>query len=265
MNSTPKPPGVTAIVLAGSRPGADPLLEGTGVSTKALLPVAGLPMLAHVLGALVGHPVVARIVVLAQDVEALSREAGLAELVADPIVTLARSGAGISQSVIAQIDSGAAFPILLTTADNVLLTGVMIDAFVAGAQGSDIAVGLVERQVLLARYPESRRTWLKFRRGWWSGANLFWIGSEKARPLLERWQAVEQDRKKGMKIVGAFGPLLLIGALLRVLTIQQAVARLGRRLGVSARVVAMPQAEACIDVDKPSDLTIAEAILVARG
>ncbi|AUW57682.1 4-diphosphocytidyl-2C-methyl-D-erythritol synthase [Sphingobium sp. SCG-1] len=265
MHSATPLPGVTAIVLAGSRPGVDPLLDGSGVSTKALLPVAGRPMLAHVLGALVGHGAVGRVVVLAQDIEALSNDPALAAFVADPAVSFARSGAGISRSVIAEIDGGAAFPILLTTADNVLLTGAMIDAFVFGARGSDIAVGLVERQVLLARYPESRRTWLKFRRGWWSGANLFWIGSEKARPLLERWHAVEQDRKKGMKIVGAFGPLLLIGALLRLLTIQQAVARLGRRLGVNARVVAMPQAEACIDVDKPSDLTMAEAILAARA
>jgi CTP:molybdopterin cytidylyltransferase MocA len=262
MTSAPNLPGVTAIVLAGSRPGADPLLEGRGVSTKALLPVAGRPMLAHVLGALVGHRAIGQVLVLAQDVRALQADPALAAFAG---VRFATSGEGISQSVMAALDQGAAMPVLLTTADNVLLTGAMIDAFVAGARGSDIAVGMVERRVLLAEHPQSRRTWLKFRRGWWSGANLFWIGSDKARPLLERWRAVEQDRKKGMKIVGAFGPLLLIGALLRVLTIQQAVARLGRRLGVSARVVAMPQAEACIDVDKPSDLALAEAILARRG
>lgn len=259
------PFGVTAIVLAGSRPGPDPLLDGSGVTTKALLPVGNKPMLAHVLDALVGHPAIARVVVLAQDVDGLVSDPGLSAYRDTPTIRFAQSGNGISASVIAVLDDVAPPPVLLTTADNVLLTGAMIDAFVAGAQGSDIAVGMVERAILLARYPLSRRTWLKFRSGWWSGANLFWIGSDKARPLLDRWQAVEQDRKKGMKIVGAFGPLLLIGALLRVLTIHQAVARLGRRFGLTARVVAMPQAEACIDVDKPDDLTQAEAILKARG
>ncbi|MGK2909812.1 MAG: NTP transferase domain-containing protein [Sphingobium sp.] len=261
MTSPPISPGITAIVLAGSRPGADPLLEGSGVSTKALLPVAGKPMLAHVLGALVGHRAVGQIVVLAQDVQALADNPVIAEF---SNIRFAISSDGISRSVMAALEDGAPLPVLLTTADNVLLTGAMIDAFVAGARGSDIAVGLVERQILLAEHPESRRTWLKFRQGWWSGANLFWIGSDRARPLLERWQAVEQDRKKGMKIVGAFGPLLLIGAMLRLLTIHQAVARLGLRFGVTARVVAMPQAEACIDVDKPSDLALAGAILAKR-
>ena len=47
---------ITALVLAGSRPGPDPLLAGTGLATKTLLPVAGQPMLAHVLAALARAP-----------------------------------------------------------------------------------------------------------------------------------------------------------------------------------------------------------------
>ena len=49
----------------------------------------------------------------------------------------------------------------------------MIAEFLDGAEGSDVAVAMVERDVLLTRYPESKRTWLKFRGGWWSGANMF--------------------------------------------------------------------------------------------
>jgi hypothetical protein len=124
---------------------------------------------------------------------------------------------------------------------------------------------MVERRVLLSRYPGSRRTWLKFRSGRWSGANLFWLASDRVKPLLVLWHQVEQDRKKGMKIVGAFGPLLLLGALFRLLTIHQAVGRAGRRFGVEARVVPLPQAEACIDVDKPEDKELADAILAGRA
>ena len=51
---------VTAIILAGSRPGSDPLLAGTGLASKALLPVGGQPMLAHVLEALRAAPEVGR-------------------------------------------------------------------------------------------------------------------------------------------------------------------------------------------------------------
>ena len=101
--------------------------------------------------------------------------------------------------------------------------------------------------------------------GWWSGANLFWLAGDKVMPLLAFWHGVEQDRKKGMKIVGAFGPMLLLGALFRMLTIHQAVGRAGRRFGLTARVVPMPQAEACIDVDKEEDRELADAILARRN
>src|SRR3546814_11386936 len=63
-----------------------------------------------------------------------------------------------------------------------------------------------------------------------------------------------------MKIVAAFGPLLLAGALLRLLTIQQAVLLAGRRFGVKAHIIPMPQPEACIDVDKPEDKDLGESI-----
>src|SRR3546814_7336402 len=91
----------------------------------------------------------------------------------------------------------------------------------------------------------------KFRQGCWAGANLFWLANDNVKPLLNLWRGVEQDRKKGMKIVAAFGPLLLAGALLRLLTIQQAVLLAGRRFGVKAHIIPMPPPEACIDVDKP--------------
>src|SRR3546814_13539927 len=56
-------------------------------------------------------------------------------------------------------------------------------------------------------------------------------------------------------------PLLLAGALLRLLTIQQAVLLAGRRFGVKAHIIPMPQPEACIDVDKPEDKDLVESIL----
>lgn len=254
-----------AVVLAGSRPGSDPLLEGTGVSSKALLPVGGKPMLTHVLSALCAHPAIRDVVVLAQDVEGLSEQPELQLSDAPVPISFRKSGAGISRSISDIVDNGVHWPILLTTADNVLLDAAMIDDFLGQCGGADVAVGMVERRTLIARYPQNKRTWLKFRRGWWSGANLFWLGNEKVRPLLTLWASIEADRKKGWRVIRAFGPLMLAGALLRLLDIHQAVAIAGRRFGLDARVASMREPEACIDVDKPSDLVLAEEILRRRA
>ena len=255
---------IDAIILAGSRPGRDALLGDSGVTTKALVPIGGRAMLLHVTDALLSSDGIGTIRILAQDSAALACAPELAALTGHARISFHDSGAGISSSLAAVVGAHAA-PLLVTTADNVLLTPQMIADFLAGSSGSDVAVAMVARDNLLARYPQSRRTWLKFRGGWWSGANLFRFGGRQVLPLLDFWSAIEQDRKKGLRIVAAFGPGLLIAALLRLITIQQGVQRAARRFGiVDARVVAMCQPEACIDADKPADIEMIEEILAAR-
>lgn len=251
---------IPAIVMAGSRPGPDPLLSGSGVSTKALLPVAGQPMLVHVVRALRGSPLIGPITILAQNSAELAAALGLS---GSSDLHFADSGQGISSSLAAVL-SGNDAPVLVTTADNVLLTPAMIAEFLTGAEDSDVAVAMVERRALLSRYPESKRTWLKFRGGWWSGANLFRLRGRRALPLLDFWGRIERDRKKGLKIIAAFGPWLLAGALLRLFTIQQGIARAGLRFGLRAKVVPMSEGEACIDADKPADIELIEKIFASR-
>ncbi len=170
---------ITAIVLAGERPGGDPLAVSFGAPTKALIPVDGIPMVDRVVAALEGHAGIAKVIVVGG--EALAAMRGDVE----------RAGQTIAETVGALVERGQ-FPLLITTADHALLNEAMIGSFIAGAHGLHLAVGVVERRVLLSRYPESKRTWLRFRGGSYSGANLFWIGSAKVVPVLEVWAAVEQ-------------------------------------------------------------------------
>jgi len=258
--------GINAVLLAGSRPGRDPLADAAGVPTKALVPVAGRPMLDHVARTLVDHPRIASVIIMAQQPELLVDNPQTDWLTQHEKVQFVHSDSGISQSLLNWVDATpGALPALVTTADNILLSAEMIDAFLAEVGETDIAAAMVERDVLLARYPASRRTWLKFRKGAWSGANLFWLGSTRAKAALGKWREIEQDRKKRWKIISAFGPLLLLGAALRLLTIHQAITGAGRRLGVDARVVPMNIAEACIDADKPDDVTLIESIIAQRN
>ncbi|OYW88548.1 MAG: 4-diphosphocytidyl-2C-methyl-D-erythritol synthase [Sphingobium sp. 32-64-5] len=258
---------VPAIILAGSRPGIDPLAQAAGVATKALVPVAGRPMIDHVARALLAHPCIGEVVIMGQQSATLADHPLTAWLREEPRIRFADSGSGISQSLLDWMaGEEARLPALVTTADNVLLNGAILDAFLAGADGADVAAAMVERAVLMQAYPRSRRTWLRFRGGAWSGANLFWLGSDKAGHALRKWREIEQDRKKGWKIVSAFGPLLLLGAGLRLLSVHQAIAGAGKRLGIGdARVVALPVAEACIDADKPDDLVLIENIFASRA
>ena len=262
------PPRITALIAAGRRPGLDAFAAGYGVEDKALIEIAGRPMLAHVLATLLAHPAIGAVRILTQTPDRLLAHPAIAALAADPRVSFRTGGDSVSAAVAGAIgDAPEDFPFLLTTADNPLLDAAMIDHFIAAAHAAqaDVAAAVVSEAVFRPRFPDGKRTWLRFRGGAYSGSNLFWFGSPAAQRALAVWQTIEQDRKRGRAVIRAFGVPILIGAGLRLLTLKGALARAGRRLGLTAIAVELPFAEACIDVDKPADHLLATRLLAARA
>ena len=258
--------GYTAIVLAGQRPGSDPLAEHFGQDYKALVGIAGQPMLSWVGATLMAREDARRVAIVAQNSATLLDHPQTRWLSDEPKVTTRDCGDSVVDAICGtMLAMPTGYPFLLTTADNVLLDDAMIGQFVKRAAGADLAVALVERRTLEAAYPGNRRTWLPFRGGAYSGANLFWLGSPAALEALAVWRRVEQQRKKARAVLGAFGWGLALLIALRRLTLDQAITRAGRKIGIKARAVVLPFAEACIDVDKPSDHAIAETILRTRN
>lgn len=253
--------GVTALVLAGRRGGtADPMAAAAGVSHKALLPVAGVPMLLRVVAALRDAPAVGRIVVSIEAPEAtlsgLGGLEGVARLVAAP--SPARSAAAALEAF------GA--PLLLVTADHALLTPEMVGHFLGAVPpGAAAVAALARRETVLAGHPATRRTWLRFRDGAFSGCNLFLLlEAEGAARAVAYWRRVEEDRKRPLAMARLLGPLTLLRFALRRLTLRAALDALERRCGARLAAVEMPFADAAIDIDKPADLALVEAVLRRR-
>ncbi|MEO7503677.1 MAG: NTP transferase domain-containing protein [Sphingomicrobium sp.] len=250
----------TALLLAGSRPGRDPFAEAHGTDLKALIPLAGRPLVAYPAAALLASPEVDRVRVLAQQPQRIA-----AALPKDKRLTVEPSGATIAATMEAILaDPATRFPLLVTTADHALLTPAMIADFCAQAAGADLAIGVVERRALEARLPGTRRTWIGFRGGAYSGANLFAFGSARAAPAVALWRLVEQDRKTGWRLLGALGVPGLLG-LARLRTLDQTLAAIGRRLCVTLAKIELADPLAAVDIDKPADHALAEAILAGRA
>jgi GTP:adenosylcobinamide-phosphate guanylyltransferase len=247
----------TAVVLAGSRPGRDAFAESFGTDLKALIPVAGEPMVRRPVRALLGSESVGRILVLSQAPERIR-----VVLPDDARVESGRSSSTIAETMLALLaDPATLWPLLVTTADHALLDSDMVDQFCGDAEGADIAIGAVERTLLLRRLPSTRRTWLKFRGGAYTGANLFALRSPAVRPAIELWRSVEQDRKKAWRILSLLGPTVLALVALRLVSLDEVLARLGARLGLALRAVRLSNPLAGVDVDKREDHALAEAIL----
>ena len=254
----------TAIILAGQRPEGDPMAAYCNVTYKALIPINGHTMLERVTRALIASPDVGRIVVMAQSPKELQSDLS-PDLATHDAISFAASNDGIAASIHNVIGTEIApWPVLVTTADNALLTKEILDCFFQAHNGQDVAVAVVERQTMLAGYPDARRTWLKFRGGAYSGANLFALHNAAAKPAVAFWSTVEKDRKKGWKIFARFGPWLLLRALSRTIGFKQAMAQAGQRMGLRAEPIILPMAEAAIDVDKPDDLELVTGILERR-
>jgi GTP:adenosylcobinamide-phosphate guanylyltransferase len=251
----------TAVVLAGARPGVDPLAEAFGAELKPLVAIAGEPMVRRPVRALLESREMRTVIVLSQVPAQIH-----AVLPKDARLTVRESRGTIAESLLELCwDRSVEWPVLVTTADHALLDRATIEQFCGGAWAADIAVGVVERTALLGRFPEAKRTWLKFRGGAYTGANLFALGSPKAAAAIELWRSVEQDRKKGWRIVSLLGPLVLLGTALRLLSIDQVLARLGRRIDLSVKAVRLDNPLAGIDVDKVDDHALVEDILAGRA
>lgn len=250
----------TAILLAGSRPGVDSFAARYGVELKALIPIAGEPIVLRPLNALLDSRSVDSVRILTQDPEKLA-----------PVLpdrqgwSVEPSGGTIAETLEAYCNAEhARWPLLVTTADHALLDVGMIDQFCGEAAGADLAIGVVTKSALQARLPQSRRTWIGFRRGKYTGANLFAFGSPKALKAVALWRSVEQDRKKGWRLLLALGWPGLLG-LLRLRTLDRTMDAMGRKLGLSLRAVRLDDPLAAVDVDKPQDYELVTAILERRG
>lgn len=261
----------TGLVLAGRRGPSDEFADALAAADAsghhALLDVAGVPMLVRVVRTLKACPCIGRIVVSIDDPTVLAGVPELSAALDDGSLDCHEALDSPSRSVHDVLTGAAAGePVLVVTADHALLTPEMVEQVVKHADGdADLLVALVAATTLRAAYPESRRTYLKFRDDWFSGANLFAFLTPAAATAAEFWVRAERFRKQPWKLVSTFGPISLLLFLTRRLTLDAAFERVSRAIGVRVRAVPMPWAEAAIDVDRPADLELVNRILADRA
>lgn len=256
-----------AIVLAGTRPEGDPVADFLGIDSKAKAPLCGRPMIRHVLGALCGSKAIAKIMVIGNVHDDLASvlESTRQSDPGMPIELMAALGS-ISESVESAMNTlGSKRPFLVTTGDCPLLTPEMVDEFTRNAaERPGICIGLVDRETIQKVWPDTVRTYLKFRDAAVSGANLFTLDGPGVRNALRFWRSIEQDRKKTFKLVRAFGFANLVGMVFRRFSLVRAFERVGTMMGCEVRPIRLPVAEAAMDVDSVHDYFLAERILNSR-
>lgn len=257
--------GLTALVLAGTRAGGDPLARHAGVSHKALIEVGGSTMIERVVRSLDALPALARIVVAIERAAILAPLAGLRTPPCRHPVMVVPSAAGPSASVTAVL-AAEGTPLLVTTADHALLRTEWLQQLLdATPPSADAAVALARREQVVAAAPDTRRTWLRFAEGDYSGCNLFLLQRPAAAGVVAFWQQLEAERRRPFAMMRRLGIGHALRYALRRLRCDEAVARLGELSGARIAIVEMADGRAAIDVDKPEDLALVRRLVAGMA
>ncbi len=244
-----------AIILAGDRRADDPLLKAANVPCKALAPIAGNPMVLRVLQTLADSESIGSRTLCGPEL-LLDREPRLLEEVDNGRLHWVTNQPTPSLSAYQSMKTvSETRPVLLTTADHALLSVEIVEYFCreAAESGADVVAGMVPYSIILDKFPESKRTVTKFRDGGYCGCNLFAFMTPEGREMAQFWRRVEAQRKKPWRVVGALGWWTVIQYFLGMLSLDQTLNKVGKKLKIRAAAVKMPFAEAAVDVDKVSD------------
>jgi GTP:adenosylcobinamide-phosphate guanylyltransferase len=250
-----------AVILTGARDVHNSLLAGTGLHSKVLLPVGGKPMVLSVLEALVGSRYRPALYISTDDPELQALPTSV------PFQTLPSGDRAVGSLLKAlELLPGQEW-VLFVSGDHPLLTPEMIDYFIEQTLCQDLtfSVAVVARDVVNRAYPQSRRTYFEAKGGAYSGGNLILVNKRRFQGDAAFMETVDRNRKHPMRSVFLLDPLTMLLVLLRCLDIHEMARRASKAFGCNAGIVEMPFAECCMDVDKPSDLEIADMILAKRG
>ena len=256
-----------ALVLAGDRTPDDALLVASGHGCKALLEIAGVPMVLRVLEALGAAAEIEAIHLSGPGPDSVAGSSLLGAYIGTHGVLWQAPRATPSTSAYATLAAiEPATPVLLTTADHPLLLPEYIDYFchAAIASGADVAVGLASHARVREIFPTMKKTVLNFRDDDYCGCNLFAFLSPAGRAMADRWREVESERKSPLRVIRLLGWSAVLRYRMGLLSLDGAMERLSKRMGLRLTAIRLPFGDAAVDVDSPSDHALVEQRLLER-
>jgi molybdopterin-guanine dinucleotide biosynthesis protein A len=253
-----------ALVLAGGIPQpGEPLYDFTQGKPKALLDISGKPMVQWVLDALSQAKSIDRVVVVS-----LEEDSGLK--CEKPVAYLPNQGemlnnirAGVRK--VLELNPGARH-VLSVSSDIPSITGEMVDWMVDTTAQSDhdIYYSVITRQVMEARYPNSKRSYIRLKDVDICGGDMNMFRAQTATENEALWEKIIAARKNALKQAALIGFDTLFLLLFRRVTLDEAVKIVEKRLNITGRVIRSPYAEIGMDVDKPHQLEIVRADMAKK-
>jgi hypothetical protein len=253
-----------AIVTAGGIPlPEDPLYSYTRGDSKAMVDIAGKPMIQWVLDALSESQKINNVIVIG-----LSEKSGVT--CKKPLFFLQNEGrmlanivAGVEKAL--EINSRTEY-VIVVSSDIPALKAEHVDwlAEQIESEPADIYYGFCPRDIMETRFPGSKRTYTHLKGMDVCGADMNAAHVSMATEHLDKWEELIGNRKSPLKQAGVIGFDTLLMLLFRQLTVDDLVQRASKNIGVRGKAIAWQAAEPCMDVDKPHQLEMMRADLAQK-
>lgn len=257
---------VTALIMAGKRSGVlDPLAKRAGVAQKCVVPVRGKPMIQHVVEAVAACDRIGAIHVVAHEPDEIAEIPLVANLRREGRLHFKPGAFNLVDSVFAGAE-GADFPIMITTADNCLVTAEGYAEFIdkALAEEAGAAAALARKEDVIAADPIGQKKFYEFTDGGYSNCNTYWIGSSEALSAAEIMRNGGQFVKYPSRIAKAFGLMNLIRFYFGWGDKEKLFEGISRRFGYKLVPIVMSKGEFAVDVDNQRTFEVTEKLLAKR-
>lgn len=244
-----------ALVLAGSR-NDGPLKQCSSAQYEAMIAIGRKTMVEYVIDALRGSNRIDRIAVVGPIEEP--------EFCQRNDVTVVPAEGDLMENVSRGVDSlPGAHRVLLATCDIPLITPSAIEDFLdrCGNMSAEIYYPVVSREVVERSYLSTRRTYIPFKEGDFTGGNLFLINPCSVKHCMTKGQQLINARKSPFLLSKMIGFSFLLKYVLHMVSLEEAAKKASALMGINGAVVITTYPEVGIDVDKPSDLELVNKLL----
>jgi len=238
------------------------LLEATGVEEKALITFSGYPMLHFVLSAFLSAPSTGRPIVVVGNRDKILRQMSL-----PPEVMLVQEAGSMMDNLYTGLSHlQPSEKVLLSSCDIPLITGEMIEDFLGRCREAEVDVyyPIIEKSLVMKRFPMSQRTFVRLRDGIFTGGNVLLVNPAKLREIEPVVREVIRLRKSPFRLASRLGFLFLLRLLTGGIRIAEVERKAEKLFGIRARAVRMPYPEIGTDLDKTADLFLFQG-LISRG
>jgi len=251
-------PRVDAVIIGGGTISDPELREAAGVDSKSLIMLKGKPMIEWVASALKASDSIGSIAAVGPPSLADSDLAGIVDHV------LPEREHEVDNLLAGMDAMPDADRILMVSGDTPLLTPEAVNDLLRNAPVADIVYPSVEKAAIMAQFGDRKWVFVRTREGEMTGSSTVLFRPAAFRDHEDTLRKVFDARRSVAALVQMWGITFAVKFALGQLSLRDVEERISEVLNVEGRSYVSSYPELAFDVDKPSDITLAEQRLSSR-